>query len=212
MASCASWTSTISLPLAVTLGVFVAGVNPRRALDDRYEGFFELACEHVASAISNALAYEHERRRAEELAEIDRQKTAFFGNVSHEFRTPLTLMLGPLAELLRNAGADEAPLLETAHRNALRLLKLVNTLLEFARLEAGRAQATYVETDLAAVTNDLCDLFRSAVESAGLRLVVNDALTQPVFVDRSMWEMIVLNLLSNALKFTLQGEIRVTLR
>ncbi len=193
-------------------GFLVAGVNPREAFDDGYASFFNLIAGQIAAAISSARAYENERRRAEALAEIDRAKIEFFSNISHEFRTPLTLMLGPLAQLLRDAGETEAPMLEMAHRNALRLLKLVNTLLEFSRLEAGRTEATFVETDLGAATRDLCGLFRSAVESAGLTFVVEVDLTEPAFVDRSMWEMIVLNLLSNALKFTHDGAVRLTLR
>ncbi len=149
--------------------------------------------------------------RAEALAELDRAKTAFFSNVSHEFRTPLTLMLGPLEELLRTADDGQTPLLLSARRNALRLLKLVNTLLQFSALEAGRAGAAFEETDLGAVTNDLTSVFRSAIESAGLRLVTAFTPVRNAFVDREMWEKIVLNLLSNALKFTLTGEIRVAL-
>jgi len=193
-------------------GVLVAGVNPRERLDDAYRTFYTLLAGQIASAISSARAYESERRRAEALAELDRAKIEFFSNVSHEFRTPLTLMLGPLADLLRNADPSDAPLIEVAHRNALRLLKLVNTLLEFARLEAGRTEASFVETDLATMTLDLAALFRSAVESAGLRFVTDVELHDRAFVDRSMWEMIVLNLLSNALKFTHAGEIRLALR
>ena len=147
--------------------------------------------------------------RAEALAELDRAKTAFFSNVSHEFRTPLTLMLGPLEELLRTADGAQTPLIQSARRNALRLLKLVNTLLQFSALEAGRADAAFEETDLGAVTNDLTSVFRSAIENAGLRLVTAFAPVHNAFVDREMWEKIVLNLLSNALKFTVAGEIRV---
>ena len=88
-------------------GFLVAGVSPRRAIDDKYHGFFELAAEHVATAITNALSHETERRRAEALAEIDRAKTAFFSNVSHEFRTPLTLMLAPIEDLLARDVARE---------------------------------------------------------------------------------------------------------
>jgi signal transduction histidine kinase len=158
-------------------------VNPREPFDERYRSFYGLIGGQIASAISSARAYENERKRAEALAELDRAKIEFFSNVSHEFRTPLTLMLGPIAQLLRDADPDDAPLLETAHRNALRLLKLVNTLLEFSRLEAGRGDATFVETDLAGVTRDLCGLFRSAVESAGLRFAVEVDLAQRAFVD-----------------------------
>ena len=194
--------------------VLVAGVSPRRPLDDSYRGFFDLLVRQFAAALADAQAYEAERARAEALAEIDRAKTAFFSNVSHEFRTPLTLLLGPLEEALRKpAEGLSGEALDSAHRNALRLLKLVNTLLDFSRIEAGRAQAHYVPTDLAAATQELASVFRSAMERAGLRYSVTcEALPCPVFVDQEMWEKIVLNLLSNAFKYTLEGEIRIELR
>ncbi len=195
-------------------GLLVVGLNPRRALDDDYRGFCTLVAGQIAAAIADARAYEETRARVEALAELDRAKTAFFNNVSHEFRTPLTLLLGPLEEAL--ARSDD-PLVQenvgTAQRNALRLLKLVNTLLDFARVEGSRLEAVYVPTDLAAYTVELASVFRAAVERAGLRLVVDcPPLPEPVYVDREMWEKIVLNLLSNAFKFTLAGEIAVTLR
>jgi len=203
--------------LAHPYGVLVAGISPRRALDDRYRGFFELAADHIATAISNAVALEDARRRAQALAELDRAKTAFFSNVSHEFRTPLTLMLGPVENLL--AGRHGALTTAQRHdvdilqRNAGRLLKLVNALLDFSRLEAGRAQAAYVPTDVCGLTRELAGAFRSAIEHAGLRFDVDcDGIEEPVFVDRDMWEKIVLNLLSNALKFTFTGSIAIALR
>ena len=157
---------------------------------------------------------EEERRRAEALAEIDRAKTAFFSNVSHEFRTPLTLILGPLEDALAETEErGQRTRLELLYRNARRLQKLVNTLLDFSRIEAGRLQASYEPTDLASFTAELASVFRSAVERAGMRLVVDcSPLTEPVYVDRDLYEKIVLNLLSNAFKFTLEGTITVTLR
>src|SRR5581483_1046550 len=99
--------------------------------------------------LGNVRTYEAERRRAEALAEIDRAKTLFFSNVSHEFRTPLTLLLGPLEDALNDpARRLEGAALDTSYRNALRLLKLVNALLDFARIEAGRIRATFEPTDL----------------------------------------------------------------
>jgi signal transduction histidine kinase len=197
-------------------GVLVAGLNPYRLFDDGYQGFLGLVAGQIAAAIANAQAYEEERKRAEALAELDRAKTTFFSNVSHEFRTPLTLMLGPLEELLARQEAeeysDELRLVHVAYRNGLRLLKLVNSLLDFARIEAGRVQANYEPTDLAAFTADLASSFRSATDKAGLRLTVHcPPLPQPVYVDRDMWEKIALNLISNAFKFTLEGEIEVNL-
>jgi PAS domain S-box-containing protein len=197
-------------------GLLVVGLNPRRPLDDHYRGFLELVAGHVATAIANARAYEQERQRAEALAELDRAKTAFFSNVSHEFRTPLTLMLGPLEDLLTQADSTlptNRDVVELIYRNGLRLLRIVNTLLDFSRIEAGRIQAVYEPVDLASLTAELASAFRSAIERAGLRLHVDcPPLPEPIFVDRDMWEKIVLNLLSNAFKFTFKGEINVTLR
>ena len=197
-------------------GILVAGLNPFRLFDDNYSGFIDLVAAQIAASIANAQAYEEERKRSEALAELDRAKTIFFSNISHEFRTPLTLMLGPLEDMLTNPAGlhpSDRTQLETAHRNSLRLLKLVNTLLDFSRIEAGRVQAQYEPTDLAMFTADLAGIFRSAIEKAGLRLGVDcPPLPEPVYVDREMWEKIVLNLLSNAFKFTFEGEITVALR
>ncbi len=198
------------------VGYLVAGLNPHRSIDAAYQGFIELLTAQVAAAVARADEYERARERADALAEIDRAKTAFFSNVSHEFRTPLTLMLGPLEDALAAAEPVSAPQrerLEIAHRNALRLLRLVNSLLDFSRIEAGRVEASYLPTDLAALTADLASSFRSATDKAGLRLAVDTpALSQAAYVDRDMWEKIVLNLVSNAFKFTFAGEIGVALR
>src|SRR5882724_12262415 len=199
------------------IAILVAGVSPRLPLGESYGAYIDLLAASVTTAVANARAHEQERRRAEALAEIDRAKTAFFSNVSHEFRTPLTLMLGPLEDELDEQSCPLPPnrrdRLETAYRNTLRLLKLVNTLLDFSRIEAGRIQASYEPVDLAAHTAELTSVFRSAVEKAGLTLAVDcPPLREPVHVDREMWEKVVLNLLSNALKHTFMGGIRVALR
>ncbi len=125
-------------------------------------------------------------------------------------------MLGPaedaLAEVDEPLPARQRERIEIVHRNAMRLIKLVNTLLDFSRIEAGRVQAVYEPTDLAALTTDLASVFRSAVERAGMQLVVDcPAWPEPAYVDRDMWEKIVLNLLSNAFKYTMSGQITVAL-
>ena len=156
-----------------------------------------------------------QKRTEEALAELDRAKTTFFSNVSHEFRTPLTLMLGPLEEVLAHERLEpeDHEQLVTVRRNGLRLLKLVNTLLDFSRMEAGRAQTSYQPTDLASFTSEIASAFDSAMKSAGLRFSVECLpLADPVYVDRDMWEKIVLNLLSNAYKFTFDGEVALTLK
>ncbi len=195
-------------------GALIVGLNPYRLFDDSYRGFLELAANQISAALANAEAYDEERRRAEALAELDRAKTLFFSNVSHEFRTPLMLMLGPVEEMLADSelSARDHTRAEVVHRNGMRLLKLVNALLDFSRIEAGRAHASYQPTDLAAFTTDLVSNFRSATEKAGLSLTVDcPPLPEPVYVDHDMWEKIVLNLVSNAFKFTLDGGISVSL-
>jgi PAS domain S-box-containing protein len=198
-------------------GFLIAGVSARVRLDDLYCTFFKLIAAQIATSIANARAYEEERRRAEALAEIDRAKTTFFSNISHEFRTPLTLILGSLGELLGKPrdqlARDYHELGAIAQRNSLRLLKLVNTLLDFSRIEAGRAEACYERTDLAPLTAELVSNFQSICEKAGLSLDVDcPPLDAAVYVDRDMWEKIVLNLVSNAFKYTRTGGIRVALR
>ncbi|MVM34556.1 response regulator [Spirosoma sp. HMF4905] len=198
------------------IGFLLAGVSPYRELDQDYLNFYALLANSINTAFSNVYAYQQEQQRAEALAAIDRTKTAFFSNISHEFRTPLTLMLGPLEELLQDADL-QTPVhkepLEATHRNALRLLKLVNNLLDFSRIEAGRVQARYRPVELVDLTTDLASSFRSLIERAGLTFTVTcQVLPSEVYVDTEMWEKIVLNLLSNAFKYTLHGSIQVDLR
>ncbi|HEY1906204.1 MAG TPA: ATP-binding protein, partial [Myxococcaceae bacterium] len=205
------WVTPIGKSGSGLSGVLVLGRSPMLALDEAYRTFFELVAAALASSLETARAFHEEKRRAEALADLDRAKTTFFNNISHEFRTPLTLLLGPLDEL-RGAGLpeDASGQLELIRRNALRLQRLVNALLEFSRLEAGRANATFRPTDLSRHTRDLAGSFRAAFERAGLELEVDaPGLGQPVYVDRDMWERIVLNLLSNALKFTFEGKVTV---
>ncbi len=194
--------------------ILVAGISSQQILDKDYWGFFELLVSHLARALVSANFHEEDLHRAASLAEFNRSKTVFFRNVSHEFRAPLTLILGPLEDLL---ATDTLP--PTLHsqvegilRNGVRLLKQVNTLLDFSLIEAGRIEAVFVPTDLAALTTDLASVFRSLIEKVGLQLRIDcPPLSEPVYVDREMWEKIVLNLLSNALKFTFAGEISVSL-
>ncbi|OAN28036.1 ATP-binding protein [Pseudomonas oryzihabitans] len=200
-------------------GYLVAGISPRRRVDADYRNLFVRAAGHLGTAIANAQRYEEERRRAEQLAELDRAKTAFFSNASHEFRTPLTLMLGPLEDMLarpdRTAGEPRVGRqeLELIQRNGQRLLRLVNSLLDFSRMEAGRMRASFAPLDLALYTAELASSFRSAMARAGLAFGIDcRPLDEPVWVDRDLWEKIVLNLVSNAFKYTLAGEVRVSLR
>jgi len=208
------------LPLAqqggAPYGFLVVGLNRYRPLDEGYRAFASLVAGHLAAGIAGVRSYQDQRRRAEALAELDRAKTPFFANISHEFRTPLTLIMGPARELQRllaDAGPRVREELDAISRNGLRLGRLVNTLLDFSRIEAGRMRASYEPSDLAQLTAELASVFRSAVDRAGLSFEVDcPPLPELVYLDRGMWEKVVLNLLSNALKFTFDGAIRVAVR
>jgi PAS domain S-box-containing protein len=197
-------------------GFLVAALNRYRPVDEGYRAFVGLVAGHLSAAIAGARSYQDQERRARELTELDRAKTAFFSNISHEFRTPLTLIMGPVQELQRrlaDAGPQVREELEVISRNGLRLGRLVNTLLDFSRIEAGRMQASYEPADIAQVTAELASVFRSALDRAGLAFEVDcPPLPEPVYLDRGMWEKVVLNLLSNALKFTFDGSVRIVLR
>ena len=193
---------------------FVAGVSVARAMDQDYLSFYEQLRNAFSTAVTNIRAYEDEQRRAKALAEIDKAKTAFFSNVSHEFRTPLTLIMGPLEDALNDKenhlDGVQKERLDVVHRNAQRLLKLVNSLLDFSRIEAGRIQANFAPVNLSKLTADLASLFRSTIEKEGLKFNVECLnLPEEIYVDQEMWEKIILNLLSNAFKFTFDGSISV---
>ena len=199
----------------VPVALIMAGASARLPMDKVYCGFYDLLGAVFGAALARATVAEEDRKHQKMLAALDRAKTVFFSNISHEFRTPLTLMLGPLEDALATQGLPVAQQerLQIANRNAKRLLKLVNSLLDFSRNEVGRDNANFVPTDLSALTIDLVSNFRSACMQAGLALSVEcPSLRTPAYVDREMWGKIVLNLLSNAFKFTLQGSIKVTLR
>ncbi|MBF6330431.1 SpoIIE family protein phosphatase [Nocardia transvalensis] len=203
------------LPLGdgAVIGAVVIGTSPRRPLDAQYRGFCRLLADQLSSAFAAAVSYEQQRHRADALAELDRAKTTFLTNVSHEFRTPLTLLLGPLDDALAEVDDDPvlAERLSTARRNAGRLLRLVDSLLDFSRIEAGRATARPVCTDVGALTAHIASSFSELCQRAGLELIL-DCHPALADIDTAMWETIVLNLLSNAVKFTFHGSIRVRVR
>jgi PAS domain S-box-containing protein len=196
-------------------GALIVGLNPYRLFDESYKEFLSHVAAQISDAIDSADAYEQERRRVEALDELHRAKNTFFSNVSHEFRTPLTLMLGPLEDTLNQDLSVEQTKanIAVAHRNGLRLLRLVNSLLDFSRIESGRVRASYVPTDLTTFSFELASTFRSAIERALLKLELDsEPLPSHVYVDHDMWEKVLLNLLSNAFKFTLEGSIRISVK
>ncbi|MEU4746542.1 histidine kinase dimerization/phospho-acceptor domain-containing protein, partial [Actinosynnema sp. NPDC023658] len=177
-----------------TWGALVVGLSPFRSFDQPYASFVDLVRAGVATAVEDTVAYESERDRARALAELDAAKTRFFQNISHEFRTPLTLLLAPLGTLLEeHSGAlpeGQREALAAAQRAALRLRRLVDALLDVARAEADHLHLRLEPTDVAEVTADCAAMFRAAAEELGLELVV-DASGDTVWLDQEMWARIV---------------------
>lgn len=212
----------VLMPLALDRGehpnvVLIAGVSARKRLDTPYRNFFSMLRYTIEKELSHARAYERVCLQTEALEEQDRLKTTFFTQISHELRTPLTLLIGPVSEMLKTGSNNLAEMdvrrLEIVHRNALRLMKLVNALLDFAQIEAGRAEPGYAPVDLPTRTRELASMFESAFELAGVEFHIDcPESPEPAYVDPGMWEKIVLNLLSNAFKFTATGDVSLSLR
>ncbi|WP_017662847.1 response regulator [Baaleninema simplex] len=167
----------------------------------------------AAIAVQQAWLYQKTRQQAERLLELDRQKTEFFQNVSHEFRTPLTLMMGPLEAAV--AGQEPLPpeRAEIALRNCRRLLRLVNQLLDIQRLDARRMQPSFRPCDFTGFIGHILDSFRPYCEKKGLHLRDTLEPCPPLYLDLDKFDKVLYNLLSNAMKFTpMGGEIEVSVR
>ena len=204
----------LALPLtdqADALGVLVVGGEP----GDGHREFVGLLGATLSAALANATARRRERGRVAELEELDAAKTDLFANASHELRTPLTLVSAPAEEALADTDEPLPPTqrerIRLVRRNAARLRRLLNNILDVTRISSGGLHADRVATELGRFTREIAASFAPAIERGGLEFDVDcPDLSRMSFVDREMWERIVLNLLSNALKFTLEG--RITLR
>ncbi|WVQ81842.1 hypothetical protein IAT38_003969 [Cryptococcus sp. DSM 104549] len=191
----------------VPTSVLVLGLNIRRPFDEPYESFV------LASCIAAVRSYEAERQQVDELAALDRAKSVLFSNISHELRTPLTLVSGPIDDILRDTpDGQRKDTLMMVRRNVRRLSRLVSTLMDVSRLEAGRMKGTFRPVNLGLLTRDLSMLFKAAIEKAGLKYVVEvDTSNQAAYIDPEHWEKIVFNLIGNAMKYTMSGFVRVKL-
>lgn len=219
------------LALYIGTGVFHGGDIPVGVLANN---FFFIGCMDIIAVVGNFYAHRQRRRefvlryeldasRAQleesnrKLTELDQIKGRFFANISHELRTPLTLMIAPLESILarhRDAlGADTVGLLQTMQNNGLRLLRLINDLLDLVRLDSGVMQVRREPVALEPFLQGLASAARQVAEDKriDLRVEIGPGLGGPVLVDRDKLEKIVLNLQFNALKFTPAGG-RVRLR
>jgi signal transduction histidine kinase/class 3 adenylate cyclase/CheY-like chemotaxis protein len=161
--------------------------------------------EQAAIAVQQAHLYQTTRQQAEQLIELDRQKTEFFQNISHEFRTPLTLMVGPLETAVTQKQGLTAEQAAIALRSSRRLLRLVNQLLDLQRLDAGRMQANYRPCDLADFVHQIVETFRPYCDKKGIKLITHLADCPSIYLDLEKFDKVVYNLLSNAMKFTPAG-------
>lgn len=175
------------------MGMLVMGINPRREFDETYRTFASMCARQIAASMTLVKNIEEEAAKADEIAALNRDRTSFFNSVSHELRTPLTLILGPLDECIEDTSLSQQHKgrLEIVRRNGRRLLRLVNSLLDFSRAEAGRMKARFRETDLQRYTADLASLFRSAIEKGEIKYTVDTSgKERHVWIDRDMWEVI----------------------
>jgi PAS domain S-box-containing protein len=187
-----------------------------RALDAALADYLDL----VARTVEAALLSEHEalaeRRRSSDLAELDAARSAFFAGISHEFRTPLALISAPVQDVLeRDPGlaAESRERLALVQDNVERLRRMVEAMLDFSRMEAGRLVPALEEADVSLLAGGLAASFAPAFTRAGLEFGADvPELSTTALLDRDFFERIVSNLLSNALKFTTTGRVDLRLR
>ncbi|GJJ11735.1 hypothetical protein Clacol_005973 [Clathrus columnatus] len=219
--------------------ILILGINPRRPYDKQYEEWIHLFSTALSVSLAAVLSWEAETQRAEQLAQLDAAKTSFFSSVSHELRTPLTLIMGPLHDALdATRDPNVKDMLSMASRNVSRLSRLVDSLMDFTRIEAGKLLGNFKPVHLGSFTADLAALFRSTIEKSHIQVrpaVFNDTILivdlsslSLIVIQRhtcyamliqttydlcftSLWEKIVFNLIGNAFKYTLEGSIKVQL-
>ncbi|CCQ14517.1 Sensor protein [Rhodococcus sp. AW25M09] len=198
------------------IGALVIGVRSSRAVDESLTSFCGVLAERVSTALTASQAFEMERRRVAALAEADEAKTRLLENVGHEFRTPLTLLAGPLESVRESTTStlsdSDRDSLDVVHRASTRLRRLVDDLLDVVSADAGQLRARLEPTDLAAVTRDCASMFAAVASDQGLDLVVDASEEVVILIDGEMWSKVVFNLVANAVKYTPAGSVSVRLR
>lgn len=168
-------------------------------------GLAQAVAAQAAIAVQQAHLYQKTRQQAEQLLELDRQKTQFFQNISHEFRTPLTLTIGPLEGAVAKQQGLSYDQSVIALRNSRRLLRLVNQLLDLQRLDAGRMQPNFRPCDLVDFVSQTVESFRPYCDRKGIHLITHLEPCPAVYLDLEKFDKVLYNLLSNAMKFTTAG-------
>ncbi|KAJ3328748.1 hypothetical protein HDU76_009361 [Blyttiomyces sp. JEL0837] len=217
-------------------GVLVVGVCAHRNLDDGFKEFASLLAGNLIQAFGVIDSFQMERKRVDDFARLDEQKTRFFTSISHEIRAPLSLVLGPIEDCMSSqledillpalpndseASSGQASKKEhfirkmtMAHENAVRIRVLVDRLLDFHKLEAGKMKPRFVQiNNLTLITKNTIEIFRSAIEGKGIICDTDriEEIKDVCVLDIDMWEKILFNLISNAIKFTERGKISFAL-
>jgi response regulator RpfG family c-di-GMP phosphodiesterase/signal transduction histidine kinase len=153
----------------------------------------------------------------EELKKLDELKSQFFANVSHEVRTPLTSIIAPIQTLSHgDAGdltKDQQSLIEQVNRNSLRLLDMINQMLDFSKIDAGQMKIILEKLDLTEIVKDMVAIFKEVAERKGIKLrYVKKSEIPLVFIDKNKFERILTNLVRNAIKFTEDGSVLIRLK
>ncbi|MGH9592774.1 MAG: sensor histidine kinase, partial [Bryobacteraceae bacterium] len=198
-----------------SIGLLIAAVNPHRELDRNYRKFFESAAARIGLTISRARVMERETELVKHDALQEGARSSFLAYATEELRTPLTLLLAFLGKVMDSSQLSAGHRIELAgaRRNALRLLKLTTALIDLGRIQTGQLSAVFEPVDLGAITADLVKAYRSAIEQTNLRLAVEcPPMRESAYVDRLMWEKMVLDLLLYALQHTFEGEIGIAVR
>jgi len=194
--------------------VLILGLNPKRPLDADYDNWIHLIRSQLASSLVSVKAHEAEQLRLDTMVRMEKAKNAWFRGAAHDLRSPLTLVAGPLEDLLNSQVTPaQKHHLTTAKRNVDRLLRLVNSLLDFSRLEAGRVEGRFVPVNFGEWVSELAEVFQPPVERMGLSYHVDiQPYNQLVYIDPTLFETVVSNLIGNALKYTESGSITVRVR
>lgn len=191
--------------------VMIMGLNYRCPLDTAYEDWIHVLRAHLVSSLASARASEEEKQRVADIDRMARAKTAYFQSAAHELRTPLTLVAGPIDDMLQTPlTASQNKTLTMAQRNLRRIQRLVNALLDFSRLEAGKLTGHFYPVHLGQFVGDLAALFGPGLERRNVAYSIDiQAREKMVFVDPALLETAVTNLISNAVKYTAAGRVDV---
>jgi signal transduction histidine kinase len=197
------------------LAIMILGLNYRRPFDAAYREWLRQLRASLVNGLLSVRATEFEAMQRQSTLELERAKEVFFSNIAHELKSPLTLIAGPISDLVDIVRDEKSKtLLKMAQRNVARLARLVSNLMDFSRIEAGKLNGHFRNVNVGAVTANLASMWRSAIEKAGLKFVVDcdDSHTpQNAYIDLDCWEKILFNLISNAYKYTSDGTISVRL-